>query len=68
MVPAELFIPPGRITSRADMKTSLTSRTDLRWLGIAVPTLFVAHWLLVTMGPRLVQFLPYTLRAVMHLL
>jgi hypothetical protein len=50
------------------MKTWLTSRTDLRWLGIAVPTLFVAHWLLVTMGPRLVQFLPYSLRAVMHLL
>ena len=49
------------------MKSLLTSRTDVRWLAIAVPTLFVAHWLLVTMGPRLVQFLPYSLRAVMHL-
>ena len=49
------------------MKALLTSRTDLRWLAIAVPALFVAHWLFVSLGPHLVQLLPYSLRAVIHL-
>jgi hypothetical protein len=49
------------------MKALLTSRTELRWLAIAVPTVFAAHWLLVAEGPRLVLLLPYSLRAVLHL-
>ena len=49
------------------MKALLTSRTDLRWLAVAIPSVFAAHWLFVTIGPHLVQFLPYSLRAVIHL-
>jgi len=49
------------------MKALPTSRADLRWLAIAVPSVFAAHWLFVTVGPRLVHLLPYSLRAVIHL-
>jgi len=49
------------------MKALPTSRTDLRWLAVAIPSVLVAHWLFVTIGPHLVQFLPYSLRAVIHL-
>ena len=63
----ELPRPFVRITSGVVMKALLTSRTELRWLAIAVPTVFVAHWLLVAEGPRLMLLLPYSLRAVLHL-
>jgi hypothetical protein len=50
------------------MRSFLTTRTELRWLAIAVPALFVAHWMFVTLCPRLVAIVPYSLRAVLHLL
>jgi hypothetical protein len=49
------------------MKALPTSRSELRWLAIAIPSVFVAHWLFISIGPRVVQLLPYSLRAVMHL-
>jgi len=63
----ELLQGTLRTSSRAVMKALLTSRTELRWLAIAVPTVFAAHWLLVAEGPRLMLLLPYSLRAVLHL-
>ena len=50
------------------MKWLLTSRPELRWIAIAVPTLAAAHWMLTTLCPRLITMVPYNLRAVLHLL
>ena len=50
------------------MKTVLTSRPELRWLAVAVPTLIAAHWMFTTLCPRLLLMLPYNLRAVLNLL
>jgi hypothetical protein len=50
------------------MKALLPSRTELRWMAVAVPSLFLAHWAFTTICPRLVAMLPYSLRAVLHLL
>jgi hypothetical protein len=48
------------------MKGLLTSRAELRWFAVAVPTLFLAHWLFTALLPRLISMLPYSLRAVLH--
>jgi hypothetical protein len=50
------------------MKTLLTSRPELRWVAVAVPSLFLAHWAFTVLCPRLLGMLPYSLRAVLHLL
>lgn len=50
------------------MKTLLTSRTELRWVAVAVPSVVLAHWAFTALWPRLLGMLPYSLRAVLHLL
>jgi hypothetical protein len=50
------------------MKALFTSRTELRWLAVAVPSVFLAHWAFTAICPRLAAMLPYSLRAVLHLL
>jgi hypothetical protein len=50
------------------MKALFTSRTELRWMAVAVPSLFVAHWAFSAIIPHLAAMLPYSLRAVLHLL
>jgi hypothetical protein len=50
------------------MKSLLTSRQELRWFAVAVPTVVLAHWMFTSLCPRLMAMLPYSLRAVLHLL
>jgi len=50
------------------MKAFFTSRTELRWMAVAIPSLLLAHWGFATLWPRLLALLPYSLRAVLHLL
>jgi hypothetical protein len=49
------------------MKALLTSRPELRWIAVAVPTVLLAHWMLTALCPRLIGMVPYSLRAVLHL-
>jgi hypothetical protein len=65
----ELF-PPCRRTypQSMAMKGLLTSRPELRWFAVAVPTVLLAHWMFTALCPRLMAMLPYSLRAVLHLL
>jgi hypothetical protein len=37
------------------MKALLTNRSDLRWALAALPALFVAHWMLVSLLPVLLH-------------
>jgi hypothetical protein len=50
------------------MRAFLPSRPELRWVVVAVPTVFLAHWMLTALCPRLLGMVPYSLRAVLHLL
>jgi hypothetical protein len=50
------------------MKAFLPSRPELRWVVVAVPTLLLAHWMLTVFCQRLPGMVPYSLRAVLHLL
>lgn len=50
------------------MKALLTSRPELRWFAVAVPAVLLGHWMLTTLCPRVLGMLPYSLRAVLHLL
>ena len=50
------------------MKSLLTSRPELRWFALAVPTLFVAHWLLISICPHLIALVPESVRTILHLL
>jgi hypothetical protein len=50
------------------MKALLTSRSEIRWAALAVPTIFLAHWVLTTLGPQLLRLAPDSVRAVLHLL
>jgi hypothetical protein len=50
------------------MKAFFTSRTELRWMAIALPSLFLAHWAFTALCPRVVALLPYSFRAILHLL
>ena len=54
--------------SERAMKGLLTSRPELRWFAVAVPTVLLAHWMFTTLCPRLMDMLPYSLRAVLNLL
>jgi len=50
------------------MKSLLTSRSEIRWLVLAVPSILVAHWILTSVGARLMSLVPASLQAVLHLL
>jgi hypothetical protein len=50
------------------MKAFLPSRPELRWVAVAVPAVFLAHWMLTALCPWLLDMVPYSLRAVLHLL
>jgi hypothetical protein len=50
------------------MKALLTSRSEIRWAALAVPALFLAHWMLTTLGPQLLRLAPDSVRTVLHLL
>ena len=64
----EPFPPPFRIYLQdALMKAIFTTHPELRWMAVAIPSLFVAHWAF-TAFPRLLAMLPYSLRAILHLL
>jgi len=65
----ELFLGRRRTYfQRLAMKSLLTSRPELRWFAVAVPTVVLAHWMFTALCPRLMAMLPYSLRAVLHLL
>ena len=50
------------------MKALFPSRTELRWMALAVPSLLLIHWAFASLAPRLIALFPYSLRAVLHLL
>jgi len=50
------------------MKALLTSRPELRWAAVAIPTLFVAHWFLTGLCVEVLRLVPSSVRAVLHLL
>lgn len=50
------------------MKAILTSRSEIRWAAIAVPALFVAHWMLTLVCPHLMALIPDSVRTIFHLL
>ena len=50
------------------MKALLTSRSEIRWLVLALPAIWAAHWMLTVLGSRILSLVPYSLRAVLHLL
>jgi hypothetical protein len=52
----------------AVMKALLTSRPEVRWTALAIPLLFVAHWLLSGIWIELVRLIPDSVRAIFHLL
>jgi hypothetical protein len=50
------------------MKAILTSRSEVRWAVAAVPLIFVAHWMLTAVCPRLLTLVPESVRTILHLL
>jgi len=50
------------------MKALLTSRSEIRWAAIAVPALFVAHWMLCAVCPHVMALIPDSVRTIFHLL
>jgi hypothetical protein len=50
------------------MKTILTSRPEIRWAALAIPTLLVAHWMLTIAAPHLIALVPESVRTILHLL
>jgi hypothetical protein len=51
------------------MRAYLKSRTELWWVGVALPALIVAHWMLVTLGPLLLRAaVPESVKTLLHLL
>lgn len=50
------------------MKALLTSRPELRWAGLVIPFIFLAHWLLTHVCMELSRLVPESVRAVLHLL
>ena len=51
------------------MKAFLTSRSDLRWALAALPAIFLAHWIAISLIPMLLHT-PWvqSMRAVMSLI
>jgi hypothetical protein len=65
----EPFFPCTRIYPWAlAMKALLTSRSELRWAALAIPAVFLAHWLLTSVCMELSRLVPESVRAVLHLL
>ena len=65
----EPFFPCARIYLWTQaMKALLTSRSDLRWAALAIPAVFIAHWLLTSVCVELSRLVPESVRAVLHLL
>ena len=52
----------------AAMKALPTSRTEIRWMALAVPLVFVAHWLLSGLLVEVLRLVPESVRAIFHLL
>jgi hypothetical protein len=51
------------------MKALLTTRSDLRWALAALPALFAAHWIVMSLIPLLLHTpLLQSVRAVLNLL
>jgi hypothetical protein len=50
------------------MKAILTSRPEIRWAAVAVPALFVAHWMITALCPHLAGLVPESVRTILHLL
>jgi hypothetical protein len=50
------------------MKALLTSRPEIRWMALALPALFIAHWLLTGLWIELLRLIPDSVRAILHLL
>jgi hypothetical protein len=50
------------------MKALPTPRTEIRWMALAVPAVFVAHWLLSGLVVELLRLVPESVRAIFHLL
>jgi len=64
------FFDPGCvILKNRAMRAYLRSRTELWWVGVALPALIVAHWAVVTLGPLLFRVaVPESVRLLLHLL
>jgi hypothetical protein len=50
------------------MKAFLPSRPELRWIAVAIPALFLGHWMVTTLCHRLLGVIPDSLRAVLQVL
>lgn len=50
------------------MKSLMTSRSDLRWAAVAIPAIFLAHWLLSVLSAHLVGLIPESVRTLLHLI
>ena len=50
------------------MKALLTSRPEIRWMALALPALFIAHWLFSGLWIELLRLIPDSVRAILHLL
>jgi hypothetical protein len=51
------------------MKSFLTSRSDLTWVLLAIPTMIVAHWMIVSAAPWFLHLVvPDAVRTIVHLL
>jgi len=61
-------LAPAYQSAGRTMKAFLPSRPELRWVVVAIPALFLAHWVVTTVGHRLLGVVPDSLRAVLHLL
>jgi hypothetical protein len=65
----KLFAARRRIYFKdAAMKALLTSRPEVRWMALALPALFIAHWLVTGLWIELLRFVPDSVRAVLHLI
>jgi hypothetical protein len=50
------------------MKALLTSRPGIRWAAAAIPAIFLAHWIVTILCPRLSHLLPESVRTILQLL
>ena len=65
----KLFAADPRIYFKdAVMKALPTSRTEIGWMALAVPLLFIGHWLLSGLCIELLRLVPESVRAIVHLL
>ena len=65
----KLFARRPRIYFKdAVMKALLTSHPEIRWTALAIPLLFVAHWLFSGLCIELLRLVPDSVSAILHLL